>query len=57
MNPDRGRVILVMSGIVAGALTASLVSWAPLPRAALVGAVAATVAALAGAVLRPRAAS
>lgn len=57
MHPDRGLVIVVMSGIAAGALTASLVSWEPLPKAALVGAVAAVVAALAGALVRPRAVS
>ncbi len=44
MNPNGRGVALVLSGFFAGALTASIVPWAPLPKAILVGAVAALVA-------------
>lgn len=54
MNPDRRVFVLVMSGIAAGALTASVVPWSPLPKAALVGVVAAFVAASTELVLRSR---
>ncbi len=57
MNPDRRVFILVMSGVMAGALTASIVPWSPLPKAVLVGVIAAIVAALSGFVLGPRSAS
>ncbi|WP_165074584.1 hypothetical protein [Paludisphaera rhizosphaerae] len=55
MNPDRRVVVLVMCGIAVGALTASLVPWSPLPRALLVGVVAAFVAASIGWLLHPKA--
>ncbi len=42
---------------MAGALTASIVPWSPLPKAVLVGVIAAIVAALSGFVMGPRSAS
>jgi|APThiThiocy_cv2_1041547.scaffolds.fasta_scaffold103853_2 hypothetical protein len=57
MNHDRRVFAMVMSGFLAGALTASVVPMSPLPKAALVGAIAALVAAAAGTVLRPRTAA
>jgi len=54
---SKGRsVVIGISGLFAGALAASLVSWSPMPRAALAGIVAALVSTAAWAVLRPRAA-
>ena len=54
---SRGRGVFIgMSGFFAGALVASLVSWSPLPKAALVVVVAVLASTTAWAVTRPRSA-
>ena len=54
MSPKGRSVIIGISGLFSGGLTASIVPWSPLPKAALVGVVTVLVSTLVWAFLRPR---
>ena len=54
MSPKGRSVIIGISGLFFGGLTASIVPWSPLPKAVLVGVVTVLVSTLVWAFLRPR---